>query len=78
MIKALTKTKLKRSTAFVFFLFKVIDLTWLYFWPESHHVAILTSKGVSNAVLIALITSQDALTWGALAVYGWAKSKGAD
>ena len=72
------KLKLKRSTAAIFIMFKIIDLIWLYLWPEGHHIARLTASGVSDGVLIALIGFNDGLVWGALMVYGWAKAKGAD
>lgn len=70
--------KLKRMTAAIFIIYKIVDMTWLYGWPEHHHIALLTKAMVHESVLITLITTQDLLTWGALYIYGWAKIKGAD
>lgn len=70
--------KLKRWTAAAFILFAILDLFWLHWHPAHHWITIMTQKGVKSEVLIAVAGFKDALTWGALAVYGWAKAKGAD
>ena len=77
MIKQIIAMSLKRSTATIIILFKLIDIVWLYVFTSSHYVMQLSQNGVSDAIVIAIITSHDALTWGALYIYGWAKIKGA-
>ena len=67
----------KKFWAFCLTLLAVANHTHLHLAPATHWTVELTAKAVDSGVQIALIVSLDALSAGALAVYGWAKAKGA-
>ena len=67
----------KKFWAFCLTLLAVANHAHLHIAPTSHWTVELTKHAVDNSVQIALIASLDALSASALAIYGWAKSKGA-
>ena len=67
----------KKFWAFCLTLLAVANHAHLHLFPATHWTVELTKQAVTGGVQIALIASLDALSASALAIYGWAKSKGA-
>lgn len=65
----------RKVWAFFFCLYEVIDKGALIAAPSWHYSKVLHDCGVSDAVVITLIASMDAMALGALAVYGWSNGK---
>lgn len=67
----------KKAWAFYFCSLVSLNYTWLLISAETHWTAVLTLQGVDSAVIVTLVGALNTLAFGALAVYGWAKAKGA-
>jgi hypothetical protein len=61
----------RKFWALLFCIMAVVEKAKLVFWSKWHFSVALHNAGVSDAVVIALITSLDAMALGALMVYGW-------
>jgi len=63
----------KKFWAFCFCSLSLYDNIELLFFPMQSWVVALDNASVSDAVIITVKASVDALAWGALAIYGWTK-----
>jgi hypothetical protein len=61
----------RKFWAFIFCWMAVVEKFKLVFFSRWHFSVALHNAGVSDAVIITLITSMDAMALGALMVYGW-------
>lgn len=69
---------LRKIIAGIFILLAIVEKAKLVFWTPIHFSVYLEKLGVSDAVIIALIASVDAMAVLCLTVYGITKSgKGA-
>jgi hypothetical protein len=68
------KPSLRKIIAFVFIVLAFVEKAKLVFWSHWHFSVALHARGVSDAVVIALITSLDAIAVLCLAVYGIKKT----
>lgn len=64
----------RKVWAFIFCIFEIIDKGVLILHPAWHYSTFFHYVGVSDAVVITLIASMDAMALGALTVYGWKSS----
>jgi hypothetical protein len=68
----------KKFYAFIFSLIGIINYSILLLKPEIHWSVILSAHAVDAIVITTIHASLDVLILGSLAIYGWAKIKGAE